>query len=108
MALKTLREREMFKFASKDKIILQGDFNAICSNLQDAVTFSNYFTKNNDIIDIMIQISPAKTAQTVSNTRGKKSIDMCIMNDLNIVNGRKNGEKNFRKKKLVLCGMVAI
>ena len=48
-------EREIFKFASKGKIILQGDFNARCSNLQDAVIFSKYFSDNNDTIEINIQ-----------------------------------------------------
>ena len=86
-------EREIFKFASKGKIILQGDFNARCSNLQDAVIFSKYFNEN-DIIDIPINSDPnipkRNSSDTVSNTRGKKLIDLCIMSDLNIVNGRKN------------------
>ena len=86
-------EREIFKFASKGKIVLQGDFNARCSNLQDAVIFSKYFSENNDIIDIPTNFDPnipkRNSSDTVSNTRGKKLIDLCIMSDLNIVNGRK-------------------
>ena len=89
-------EREIFKFASKGKIVLQGDFNARCSNLQDAVIFSKYFSENNDIIDIPTNSDPnipkRNSSDTVSNTRGKKLIDLCIMSDLNIVNGRKNGD----------------
>ena len=81
-------EREIFKFASKGRIILQGDFNARCSNLQDAVTFSKYFSENNDIIDIPINSDPnipKETPQTQSATQD-------IMSALNIVNGRKNGD----------------
>ena len=89
-------EREIFKFASKGKIVLQGDFNARCSNLQDAVIFSKYFSENNDIIDIPTNSDPnipkRNSSDTVSNTTGKKLIDLCIMSDLNIVNGRKNGD----------------
>ena len=89
-------EREIFKFASKGKIILQGDFNARFSNLQDTVTFSKYFSENNDIIDIPTNSDPniptRNSSDTVNNTTGKTLIDLCIMSDLNIINGRKSGD----------------
>ena len=97
-------EREIFKFASKGKIILQGDFNARCSNLQDTVTFNKYFSENSYIIDIPTNSDPdiprRSSSDTVNNTRGKKLIDLCIMSDLNIVNGRKGGDL-FGEKNLI-------
>ena len=51
-------EREISKFATKGKLILQGDFNARCSNVQDAVTFGKYFSENNDIVDIPANFVP--------------------------------------------------
>ena len=70
-------EREIFKFASEGKIIVQGDFNARCSNLQDTVTFSKYFSENNDIIDIPTNSDPdiprRNSSDTVNNTRDKST-----------------------------------
>ena len=40
-------EKEIFRFSSKGKVIIQGDFNARCANLQDTVEPSKIFDQNN-------------------------------------------------------------
>ena len=51
-------ESKIFKFSLKDKIILQGDFNARCANLQDTVAFSKFFDQSNSIVDIPTNSHP--------------------------------------------------
>ena len=41
-------ESEIFKFSSKGKVIIQGDFNSRCGKLQDVVLQNKHFD-NNDV-----------------------------------------------------------
>ena len=43
-------EKEIFRVSCKCKVIIQGDFNARCANLQDTVEPSKIFDQNNNII----------------------------------------------------------
>ena len=88
-------EKEVFRFSCKGKVIIQGDFNARCANLQDTVEPSNIFDQNNNITDLQTSslhnIPPRNSADLASNHRGQRLIDICIMCNAHIVNGRKTG-----------------
>ena len=87
-------ESEIFKFSSKGKVIIQGDFNSRCGKLQDVVLQNRHFD-NNDVTNFSTssdpKIPPKNSADMKNNERGRKLIELCIMSDFYIVNGRKLG-----------------
>ena len=89
-------ESEIFNFSLKGKVLLQGDYNARCGSLQDSVLLNKTFDRPNDITNLQTSswsdIPYRNSNETQCNSRGKKLIDMCIMSDMHIVNGRKVGD----------------
>ena len=89
-------EKEIFRFSCKGKVIIQGDFNARCANLQDTVEPSKIFDQNNNVTDLQTSslhnIPPRNSADLASNHRGQRPIDICIMCNAHIVNGRKTSD----------------
>ena len=78
------------KYNAIDKVIVCGDFNARCGNLLD---YPEYDFNDIDIVeDVCTAVEPnvkqRNSEDTKINHYGRRRIDICIANDLLIVNGR--------------------
>ena len=82
---------DVIKYNAIGKVIIYGDMNARCGNLSDYIDYN--FNDRDDLDDILFTREEHDVKQRTSedkkiNHYGKRLIDLCIANNLLIVNGR--------------------
>ena len=98
---------EISHFMEKGTVLVQGDLNArigikpdfirggLCGQPEDEVEATNcYFTTGSILEDENSTIEPSlrNSEDKKENSRGKDLLDICVVNDLLVVNGRKTGD----------------
>ena len=86
-------ERDIVKYQKQGKILLCGDFNARVSVEPDCISddSSQFIPVNTDYI-IDKELLPRKNKDKILDSRGKDLLDLCISNQLRLLNGRVLGD----------------
>ena len=86
-------QKDLIRFQNRGKILLCGDFNARVSNEPDYISneSNQFITVNSDYL-LDQEILSRKNKDTILDSRGRDLIDLCISNQLRLLNGRVMGD----------------
>ncbi|CAG2199053.1 unnamed protein product [Mytilus edulis] len=89
-----LLEKDILHFKSKGDVLLCGDFNARCGNLLDFVSSdsTDHLPISNDNYPVDFNLNVRNSRDTTVDTRGKELIELCLGNQIRLLNGRTLGD----------------
>ena len=91
-----LLENDIVSFKSKGDVLLCGDFNARCGNLPDFIVSdsADHLPVDNDCYAVDFMLNNRYSKDTTIDSRGKELIELCIGNQLRLLNGRIFGDSS--------------